>query len=436
MIRDLYYALQRNQIPSQVVVYRAQRMHRQELDNLQHSINNLISINSFFSTTRSQQYVSIYLDKSTDCDDKIEHVLFEIDATPCRMNTKPFADIADISNLPEEEEVLFMAGCIFRIDNVRAAENGTHHIIHLTLCNQDDHILNELYLYERNELGTENNFYTLGDLLRKSGKLAAARKCFLRRLNELPNNDESLQVALCYYMIGRIIVNRAECEQSIEMLNKALMIFERIIQSPTKTTTNLENADIYMKMGHGYWKNGDTKRALASLDKAKTIYSQIYTNENENVAMCLNYMGLAISDEHNYAQALVYYEASLAIREKILPPFHKDLSVSHNNIATTCTYLKKFDLALQHFEIALEIELKSLPLDSPSLSTTYANIGTVYQEKGDYDRAKSMYLKVATILSNASLPQTHPAVIQNKIDSLHVNARLWFSNCLKFFRFQ
>ena len=50
-----------------------------------------------------------------DSSDNIEQVLFEIDADPQLDNIKPFSNITSFSYFPNEEEVLFMIGSIFRL---------------------------------------------------------------------------------------------------------------------------------------------------------------------------------------------------------------------------------------------------------------------------------------------------------------------------------
>ncbi|CAF4094648.1 unnamed protein product [Rotaria sp. Silwood1] len=60
----------------------------------------------------------------------LKRVLFIIDADPSKINDLiPFADISSKSYFPEEQETLFMAGCIFRVCDVRFDEDEKIHMI-------------------------------------------------------------------------------------------------------------------------------------------------------------------------------------------------------------------------------------------------------------------------------------------------------------------
>jgi hypothetical protein len=68
-----------------------------ELNNLRKSVGEFISINSFFSTTASRDRALEFLNTSKSSND-LHRVLFIIDANPCIIQTKPFADISSFSN--------------------------------------------------------------------------------------------------------------------------------------------------------------------------------------------------------------------------------------------------------------------------------------------------------------------------------------------------
>jgi len=51
------------------------------------------------------------------------------------------------------------------------------------------------------------------------------------------------------------------------------------------------------------------------------------------------------------------------------------------------------DKALEFYQKSLEIRLKSLPPNHPDLASSYLNIGSVYKSKGEYDKAIEFYQK-------------------------------------------
>ncbi|CAF4287003.1 unnamed protein product, partial [Adineta steineri] len=131
-IYDIYRELQKYQSKSLLQVYRSQIMSIEELDGLKNNIGQFISINSMFSTSK-QRTIALFLlgDITTQIDS--ERVLFEIDADPNIATTKPFANISKHSYFPDESEVLFMIGSIFRLNNINRNDDQIW-IIKMTLC--------------------------------------------------------------------------------------------------------------------------------------------------------------------------------------------------------------------------------------------------------------------------------------------------------------
>jgi tetratricopeptide (TPR) repeat protein len=72
-------------------------------------------------------------------------------------------------------------------------------------------------------------------------------------------------------------------------------------------------------------------------------------------------IGLVDQEQDKYLEALKFYEKSLAIKQKHLPPYHSSLSTAYNNIGLVHYSLKEYDAALEHYDQSLEIQLKSLP---------------------------------------------------------------------------
>jgi hypothetical protein len=69
-------------------------------------------------------------------------VLYVIDCT-YQQNMRPFADISQSSLFPDEREILFMAGSVFRIDNVLLNADVVF-TIHMTVSGGNDDELHDL----------------------------------------------------------------------------------------------------------------------------------------------------------------------------------------------------------------------------------------------------------------------------------------------------
>jgi tetratricopeptide (TPR) repeat protein len=235
-ISDIYRQLQYHQHKHPVRVYRSQLMSIDELVELEKYLGQFVSMNSFLSTSDKRPIALFYMgDKNQRID--LERVLFEIDADPAMVTTKPFADISSYSCFSDESEVLFMLGSIFRLDQITRDADQVW-IIQMTLCNDSEHDLKQVLTDMKNRTGIgETNFHTLGKLLWNMGKLDLAEKCYNRLLNELPSDNPLLSTL--YVELSMIASQRLDYNKSVQLHQKSLEIKEQFQQ--TDVINNDEN---------------------------------------------------------------------------------------------------------------------------------------------------------------------------------------------------
>ena len=111
-IFDLCEQLAEYQAKIELKVYRSQLISMKELEILKRNINQLISVNSFFSSSCDRN-AALFLLGDPGSFIESERVLFEIEADPRKASSKPFSDISRFSEFKQEAEVLFMLGSIF-----------------------------------------------------------------------------------------------------------------------------------------------------------------------------------------------------------------------------------------------------------------------------------------------------------------------------------
>ncbi|CAF3901821.1 unnamed protein product [Adineta steineri] len=220
-IYDIYCQLQKYQSKKFVRVYRCQLMSNDELNSLKQNVGQFISVNSFLSTTDERRTALFFLGDITTKIDS-ERVLFEIDADPQIVTTKPFANISKHSYFPVESEVLFMIGSIFRLNNIDRIDDQIW-IIKMTLCNDDEHDLKQVLMYMKEQIESgEMNLRILGKLLGTMGKLDLAEKYFNRLLQELPSDDPLL--SSLYKDLGELASQRGNYDISVQWHQKSLAI--------------------------------------------------------------------------------------------------------------------------------------------------------------------------------------------------------------------
>ncbi|CAF1389403.1 unnamed protein product [Adineta steineri] len=398
VIRDIQHKLtqlQREQTSSHMSVYRVQLMSFDEVNRLRNSVGELVSMNSFLSTSPDRRIADFLLD-STGSDNTMAHVIFNIEVDPRVINAKPFADISSHSQFPNEKEVLFMAGCVFRLVDIGQEENRVH-LIHLILASDDDHNLKELLASKKAKLGTSTNLFTLGVLLTEMGQLHSAEKYLIQHMKENSDENVSVHAADYYKELGNICFDRGEYELSLSICNKALVTGERTLQP-----TDPRIGHAHFGMGLAYWTMNDFERALASLNTALNIYKQSYGENHERVALSLNYIGNVYREEKRYDEALYSYQRALTIQKNVLPANHYCIGMSHYDIGLVHARIGEFSLAARCLETAIFIGSQSLPLDNRKYIKAYKKIN--FEEWADRQQALACNETILSILSKSHAP--------------------------------
>lgn len=403
-IRDLHQQLSEHQSSATLRVYRGQLMTKKELAVLQGSVDKFISINSFFSTSFNRELALLFVRNVEDC----ERVLFQIDASPQSNGDKPFANIAQLSSFPDESEVLFMLGSIFRVANVNSEDNSLW-TIHLTLSSDDDYEIKPIFEHMKNRYSHQTtDLLAFGHVLRGMGKFEEAENYYQQLLDR--QSTDQPELAACYHALGIIKYEMGDYAASLKWHQKAL---QRKLCTLSPNDASL--ASSYNSIGTIYERQKDYGRALRSFHKALTILQQAFGGDHPKVATCLNNIAGIYQTEKKYQEALEHNEIALKIREKHLPADHPDLGATHSNIGVIYRCLEKYDCALKHYEQSLKIQEKSLPSQHPLIAATLNNTGLIYEDKHEHPKALSYYQKAALIYRKA-LPATHPNVV--KIEQL------------------
>lgn len=414
-IRHIYKKLKHYQCLSQIQVYRGQLMSTDELSTLEHSIGELISINSFLSTSTDREIARSFLGDQSPSDD-LQRVLFEIDANPLVLGhytRRPFANISACSNFVNESEVLFMLSSIFRLNDIQRDHNGVL-VIRMALCSDDDNDVKQLL--ERMKKGTKPDIRSLGDVLKDMGKFELAEKYFSRVLNELPLNDPSR--GFLYYSLSAIYERKSVNDISLYWLEQAIEAFKRNESSDYFNTGQLNNL-----IGETHRLKGNYNEALESYNRALSIYRSLEIGNDKKIDMIYGNISLIYQAQKKYLEALAIEKECLSSRLKYLPSHHPQLGLSYTNLGIVHSCLGHHDIALEMLQKSLKIKVKALPPHHPDIGMTYQHLGLIYETKNELPIA-STYLQTALSIYCQELPLHHPNIIKCEQDIQRLRAKL------------
>ncbi|CAF4424689.1 unnamed protein product [Rotaria sp. Silwood2] len=392
-IRDIFDQLTQKQCQHSVRVYRGQRMQKEERHLLEQSIGQLISMNSFFSTSLNRKVALQYLGDTNIQPKKMnktemyeEYVLFEIYANPeCR--SRPFAIIEKNSAVSEEQEVLFGAGAIFHLKSVHCEDQGDGHhpiwIFQIELANGEEHELkyhfNHFHYNYANEELIKLSFSSFGLLLCNMEKYKFGSQLFRRILRNVSSNN-LVEQARCQKIMGHITSAQHHYWQSLRWYKRSLTTYA-IIDSNAYST---EVASVYDGIGHVYLVRKQYKRAHRSYQKSLTIWKTYYDEDQDQIEIGFCYINEArvYLAEQRLERASELFRSSLCILYKCYSntPIQATLAAAHCILGEILEELKMFDLAIDHYMESLIIGLKTLCQDDSSVFSVYSKLQIVCEK--------------------------------------------------------
>ncbi|CAF2416951.1 unnamed protein product [Rotaria sp. Silwood2] len=303
-------------------LYRGQRLKLPLILLIANHKNDLISLNSFVSTTLEEDVaIKFCLGRSKNND---EAVIFEIDIDLNSEQSIPFADIRNVSRFPEEEEILISIGSIFRIESVDFDEEKELYKIHLSLSQHDQLTINK-YIEQTfaTEIDSADQSVLFGKLLFDMGEFEFAIKYFDNRISYLSDRNNHYRptflnnIGVCYNQIG-------EKDRAFKYYKKACEIYKE-----TKNQRGLSAC--YHNIASFYYDQGDYGTALRwALDALNE--RQQYRLEKASTLDLLGCIHLAQRDAEAARNNL---QEALSIRVKYLGQFdpnHPDIGISYFNL--------------------------------------------------------------------------------------------------------
>jgi len=232
--------------------------------------------------------------------------------------------------------------------------------------------------------------------------------------------EETFPDSKGWYRLGLLLLKMGQSD-------RAQQIYEMLLD---QTTDDCEKASIYNQIGSTKHNQGKYQEAIIFYEKSLEIDQKTLPPNHPDLAYSYGEIGNVYSSMGEYAKALSSHEKALKIRQNSLPPNHPDLASSYNNIGEVYRNIEEYSKALSFYEKSFEIKQQSLPPNHPSLGSSYNNLGNVYYNMSEYSKALSSYEKSLEIFENC-LPPNHPdlAACYGNIGLVHENMDNYSKAC-------
>ncbi|CAF4806924.1 unnamed protein product [Rotaria sp. Silwood1] len=396
-----------------LTVYRGQRLSMTELDLLKSNEKNLISMNSFLSTTLDEAVAKIFADTSDQLNkpSPLQSVLFIIDIYNMTKDMTPFAIIKDSScssdNEDEEKEVLFSIGAIFKVQSVE--QHGKMWHVHLQLSKEENEFSQKLSEHMMKQIGSEPDPLCFGWFLFRMNKFDEAERHAKLILTQLPSNDKGRGKA--YNLLGLIYNATHHLEQSVEYYGKALEIYSQL-----NCHDNPQVIAIHCNLGLVHLELGDSRSAEEQQILAEEKLSKSTQSKNPLLEAQVKSLKAKIEKEYgDNTNALKNLEQVLKSKLERLPSVHPSIASTLNTIGLVYENMENYVKALEYFQQALEVGKKSLPPDHLDLVDYYTNIGRIY------DKQKQFPLALQQFQSALKIMDDYPRDDFDRISKLHTH---------------
>ena len=253
ILRDIKQQMQQHKCSTPLHVYRAQLMPMELLDKWISSVGQCVVINSFLSATTNSEVAQTFLNASQASNDNNVRVLLEIDADPRIPGSKPFVQVDSLNYNGDKNEVIFMFGSIFLINNITDVQDGLY-TIELTLYSDNDHEFKQVFDDMKKSYGNgELDLLAFSQILYDLDRFEEAEEYVNRYLEEIPPDHED--AIRCFNMLGSIALAKADFETSLKWYNKTL---EYRMRKPKARDSGI--AESHENIGDVYLKQGNLNR--------------------------------------------------------------------------------------------------------------------------------------------------------------------------------
>ncbi|CAF5030685.1 unnamed protein product, partial [Rotaria sp. Silwood1] len=386
-----------------LTLYRGQMVSVEEFEKLKKNVGKLISMNSFWSTSRSIQVARVFAPADT-IPDNIRSILFEIEVDSS-VKTVVCADINHRTQIPEEREVLFSLNSVFEIVSVNFDKEFDLWKIQLKTTDEGSKNVEEYAKSIERGVDYDSPMIYFGRLLLyELSQIDQAEKYFKILLKSLPSDHSD--IASVYNWIGVVHDKRNNFDQALEYYEKAYAIRQEQLPS--------DHPDIAKSL----YDFGTIAERKKNFDQAINYYAQAlnideknYIVDLEHKAQTIKKIGMVYRQKGDLNMALKYVYRALEMFRRILPAQHPQIAMCLINIGMVHRDQGNFDKALDYFHQKLEMDEQCLPSDHPYHSRNFDLVVKTYQKKGEIEKALDFCQKKLGDQKNI-LGENHPRIAQ------------------------
>ena len=404
------YQILKNEYQKKICLYRGVPLRKKEIEKLKASKGQLIAINGYWSTSLDRECAKSFANKLSDYQDAVP-ILFEINCDLHECNDSViFADISSLSQFQTEQEFLFDAGSIFRIDDIKEekSDKGKLYLVQITTSGEGREIVKEYIEEIREEMKYESPRIMLGVLMKRAGNY----KTSLQYYEQLLKHPGEEKISHIHNRIGIALKVDREYDLALEHFDKAYKLI-----SKSDPSERVYLAQIRHSQGQIYVKQKNFTKALTFYKEAVNIAENILNNKNRYTAKFYASIGRLYLSCKSFDRAICYQQKALEIREFCFSPENVIHAISYDDIGNIYLSLNNYKRALEFHHKALELRQKYLPPVHHNTAWSLHCVAKTYHSMGDSKTALDYYSKALEMTKKCPSPSQH-YIIAKTLDNI------------------
>ncbi|CAF2031712.1 unnamed protein product [Rotaria magnacalcarata] len=410
--------------------YRADNISPEQLEMMgKKQKSQFITLLGFVSTTSDIGIAKGYAQKQRVYANN-ERVLFVISVKP-HVPCTAFAYIDRISFHPEEKEVLFSMGSSFMVEYIlKPAEGENYHIIHLTACEIDKSLADNIRIKVAN-CSPSGRAVLLARYLVELGEHRAARKYLVSLLSEARDNGvlaNDISLAGVYSCLGLTYARQG-------LHSDALKAFQQTLNTQARLEYSNNNAlsEIHNNIGLAYVGLGYMDEAEATFDKAARMQLREPKSNQQFLASIYSNIGYVHHKQKRYDEAeKAYKNAEKFFKQNTNRITHDALELSLMKAEFLTNYgrllsVHKSTTNNRHpedfYSEALKLYKSILSDGDPKLMQTYINIMLAFAQNKSYREVTKCFndptVKKLIEKQEANIFELNSSITQTSLSSLY-----------------
>ncbi len=438
LAREYNQMLQESDNEMSMTVYRGGQITITELEQFQSNEGKLISINGYLSTSRLRNIAMRFTEYDVPRMKSVP-VLFEIKCEMKESNCSIFADISKFSDFPNEQEVLFDLGSVFKVEAVYEDD----------MCKESMRgapatLAPQRHFFSRsrsNSNQSQNSLDVSPSPIPTSPSTSAPSPSL--RLAPTPASIQGASVvgdelslgskdpgSIFRHTIWKICLSTTDDgreiarqyieetkkemqEDSVAILFGRLMIrmgrydsaqtyFQHLLNEPG----NENLANIHNQLGLTLQAKAEFRQAMRHFDKAYDLMKRSRTPCLRESALVLLNMSQELRQQGYYEKALEY---CILAKQELNDSYQLEIAHCLHSIGSSYRGLRKYTEALEYYKEALNIKQSCLPENHVYIAKTLNSIAIIYLITKDIEKAFNFSLSSFEMYEKC-LPNDHPDI--------------------------